>query len=65
VELVSLPSNTFDLFQNISQFYFREVSFDFHNDFNCEQVIFENNRLCLVFVNDLKIMAQTNHILLT
>ena len=51
VELVSLPSNTFDLFQNISQFYFREVSFDFHNDFNCEQVIFENHRLCLVFSN--------------
>ena len=51
VELVSLPSNTFDLFQNISQFYFRDVSFDFHNDFNCEQVIFENHRLCLVFSN--------------
>lgn len=44
-------SNKIELFQNISQFDFDKVTYDFHNDFECVKVKFQNGELILVFKN--------------
>lgn len=48
---MEIASNSIELFQNISQFYFRDFNFDFHNDFNCEKLMIQDNILSLIFTN--------------
>ena len=38
-----------ELFKNLSQFDFDNVYYDFHNDFDCVKITFENNFLILFF----------------
>lgn len=44
-----INSDKIELFQNLSQFDFDKIKFDFHNDFNCVKVKFHNNILLLLF----------------
>jgi hypothetical protein len=46
-----INSDKIELFQNISQFDFEEVNYDFHNEFECVKVKFRNNVLVLIFQN--------------
>lgn len=48
---MKINSDKFELFQNISQFDFDKISYDFHNDFDCKKIKFQNNVLILVFRN--------------
>jgi hypothetical protein len=46
-----IDSNKIELFQNISQFDFDKINYDFHNDFECVKVKFSNSVLVLLFKN--------------
>ena len=48
---MKIKSDKLELFQNIAQFDFDKISYDFHNDFDCTKVKFQNNVLILVFRN--------------
>lgn len=48
---MKIDSSKIELFQNISQFDFDNVNYDFHNDFECTRVKFQSNVLILVFRN--------------
>ncbi|WP_298140189.1 hypothetical protein [Flavobacterium sp.] len=48
---MKIYSDKIDLFQNISQFDFDKISYDFHNDFECVKIKFQNNVLILILQN--------------
>ncbi|HEV7781428.1 MAG TPA: hypothetical protein VGO58_09185 [Chitinophagaceae bacterium] len=49
--MIALNSREIELFKNLSQFEMSKAYYDFHNDFNCIKIIFENTSLILVFRN--------------
>lgn len=48
---MKIYSDKIELFQNISQFDFDKINYDFHNDFECVKIKFQNNILILIFQN--------------
>lgn len=45
---MSLSAKEIPLFENLAQFEFDQAYYDFHNDFICEQIIFENSCIDLL-----------------
>ena len=46
-----INSNETELFKNLSQLELGNLYYDFHNDFNCLKLLFEDNILILSFKN--------------
>ena len=44
-----IKSKDIKLFENLSQYNYGDIYFDFHNDFKCSKILFKNAILVLVF----------------
>ena len=49
-----IKAKEIELFKNLSQIELDNLFYDFHNDFDCIQVLFESNMLILLFKNIMK-----------
>ncbi|MDR0295778.1 MAG: hypothetical protein LBH91_06315 [Prevotellaceae bacterium] len=49
--MITLNSKEIELFKNLSQFETDKIYYDFHNDFDCVKIFFENTYLILAFRN--------------
>lgn len=65
---MKVNSRNIELFKNLSEFDINEIYFDFHNDFNCINIKFENKSLILSFqdiVNDFLVLLCFENTVLT
>lgn len=49
-----IKAKEIELFKNLTQIELDNLFYDFHNDFDCIQVLFESNMLILLFKNIMK-----------
>ena len=50
----TIKAKEIELFKNLSQLESDSLFYDFHNDFDCEKVLYESNILILLFKNLIK-----------